>query len=47
MFILSFGLKDESMVLKSAMLFNLSSAAGGQYKRGPPPYFNETGFIEE
>lgn len=48
MFILSFGMKDESMVLESAVLFSsLSSAANGQYRESsPPPYFNETGFIE-
>ncbi len=35
MFILSFGVKDEIMVLDAAvLLFNLSSAAGGQYKSG-------------
>ncbi|WP_433753284.1 hypothetical protein [Paenibacillus amylolyticus] len=46
MFILSFGVKDESMVLEGAVvLISLSQQPAVSTERVPPPYFNETGFI--
>lgn len=46
MFILSFDLEDESMVLEGGVVIRpVLSSERAVKKCTPPPFFNETGFI--